>query len=84
MTFSTATAFAVVTAVALFAIPLSNAVAQGSNAHGLAADRAAVRQAVLDYVEGVYQAQPERIHKSVSPELAKLGLFRAGNDTPGQ
>jgi hypothetical protein len=44
------------------------------------ADRAAVRQAVLDYVEGVYNVDPARIEKSVHPELAKRGFYR----TPGK
>jgi hypothetical protein len=35
-----------------------------------AADREAVRQAALDYVEGVYNVQPERIRRSVHPSLA--------------
>ena len=39
-------------------------------------DREAVRQAVLDYVEGIYNVQPERIERSVSPNLAKLGFYR--------
>ena len=43
---------------------VSTAAAQ-SKPSSATADRSAVRQAVLDYVEGVYQAQPERIHKSV-------------------
>jgi hypothetical protein len=40
---------------------------------GAAADREAVRQAILDYVEAIYQVQPERIAKSVHPTLAKRG-----------
>ncbi len=43
------------------------------------AEREAVRQAVLDYVEGVYHVQPERIERSVHPSLAKVGYWR-GND----
>lgn len=39
-------------------------------------DKEAVRLAVLDYVEGVYNAQPERIERSVHPKLAKLGFYR--------
>ncbi|MGH7594777.1 MAG: nuclear transport factor 2 family protein [bacterium] len=39
-------------------------------------DHEAVRQAVLDYVEGIYQVQPERIERSVSRELAKVGYWR--------
>lgn len=37
------------------------------------ADREAVRQAVLDYVEGLYEVAPERIERSVHPDLAKVG-----------
>lgn len=48
------------------------------------ADREAVRLAVLDYVEGIYLAQPDRIRKSVSPDLAKLGMSRSARDTTGQ
>src|SRR5688500_9614674 len=40
------------------------------------ADREAVRQAVLDYVEGIYNAEPARIERSVHPNLAKLGFYR--------
>lgn len=40
-------------------------------------EREAVRLAVLDYVEGVYNVDPARIEKSVHPELAKRGFWRA-------
>ena len=40
---------------------------------GAAAEREAVRQAILDYVEAIYQMQPERIARSVHPTLAKRG-----------
>jgi putative lumazine-binding protein len=40
------------------------------------ADREAVRQAALDYVEGVYNVDPSRIERSVHPKLAKLGFSR--------
>lgn len=43
--------------------------------HHLATDNEAVRQAVLDYVEGVYEVDPTRIKRSVHPELAKRGFF---------
>ena len=39
----------------------------------------AVRAAVLDYVEAIYNAQPERIERSVDPALAKTGFFRPRN-----
>ena len=38
-------------------------------------EREAVRQAVLDYVEGVYNVDPQRIERSVHPDLAKRGYF---------
>jgi len=40
------------------------------------ADREAVKEAVLDYVEGVYLVQPERIERSVHKDLTKLGYAR--------
>jgi peptidoglycan/xylan/chitin deacetylase (PgdA/CDA1 family) len=39
------------------------------------AEKEAVRQAVLDYVEGVYDVAPERIERSVHPDLAKRGFY---------
>jgi Putative lumazine-binding len=44
------------------------------------ADREAVRQAVLDYVEGIYNVEPARIERSVHPKLAKLGFYRPPAD----
>ena len=38
-------------------------------------DYEAVKQAILDYVEGVYEADPTRIERSVHPDLAKRGFF---------
>jgi hypothetical protein len=43
---------------------------------GTAADREAVRLAALDYVEGIYGVQPERIERSVHPSLVKRGFYR--------
>jgi hypothetical protein len=53
-----------------------SAAAQDGNA-----DREAVRQAVLDYVEGIYNVEPARIERSVSPDLAKLGFYRPEKET---
>ena len=39
-------------------------------------DRAAVHQAALDYVTAVYEAKPELIERSVSPDLTKYGFMR--------
>jgi Putative lumazine-binding len=40
-----------------------------------AAEQDAVKQAVLDYVEGVYEVSPTKIEKSIHPDLAKRGFF---------
>ncbi|HLL74561.1 MAG TPA: nuclear transport factor 2 family protein [Pyrinomonadaceae bacterium] len=45
------------------------------------ADREAVRQAVLDYVEGVYEMTPARIERSVHPDLAKRGFMIRRGET---
>src|SRR4028119_1288034 len=47
----------------------------GAAAQGMEAEREAVGQAVLDYVEGIYEVNPARIERSVHPELAKRGFF---------
>ena len=57
-------------ALAIFATPPANA------QQPVDADREAVRQAVLDYVEGIYNVEPARIERSVHPNLAKLGFYR--------
>ncbi len=36
-----------------------------------AADSAAIKKAALDYVEGWYEANPERMERALHPELAK-------------
>ena len=41
-----------------------------------ASDRDAVRLAALDYVEGIYAVQPERIERSVHPNLVKRGFYK--------
>jgi hypothetical protein len=47
-----------------------------------AQDREAVRQAGLDYVEGVYNVQPERIERSVHPSLVKRGFYKKDAAAP--
>ena len=46
------------------------------------ADRAAVQQAALDYVEGIYEVKPERIQRSVHPSLVKRGFYKKDAATP--
>lgn len=59
----------------LLALPLA-APAQASDA-----DRAAVRQAAMDYLTAVYESKPELIQKSVSPDLTKHGFMRQADGT---
>ena len=47
----------------------------GGSALAQADERAAVKRAVLDYVEGVYNVDPDRIERSVHTELAKRGFY---------
>lgn len=58
----------------LLAIPMTAQSQEG-------ADKEAVRQAVLDYVEGIYNVEPARIERSVHPDLAKLGFSRRRAET---
>lgn len=43
-------------------------------------DEERVRAAVLDYVEAIYQIEPERISESVHLEMAKRGFWRQSPD----
>ena len=45
-------------------------------------EREAVKQTVLDYVEGIYEVAPSRIERSVHPDLAKRGFYRRQTDAP--
>ncbi len=40
-----------------------------------------VKQAVLDYVEGVYEVSPTRIERSIHPDLSKRGFFIKKGET---
>ncbi|HEX6324246.1 MAG TPA: nuclear transport factor 2 family protein [Vicinamibacterales bacterium] len=56
----------------LLAAPLMTMDARAQSA----ADREAVRQALLDYVEGIYNVQPERLERSAHPDMIKRGYYR--------
>jgi hypothetical protein len=40
------------------------------------ADKAAVQEAAMDYLEGIYLVDPSRIERSVHPDLTKRGFWR--------
>ncbi|MBL8208856.1 MAG: nuclear transport factor 2 family protein, partial [Blastocatellia bacterium] len=66
----------------LLALPLLSLFALAFAATPSGNDKAAVRQAVLDYVAGVYGVDPARIERSVHPGLTKHGFWKA-KDKPG-
>jgi hypothetical protein len=53
----------------------------GVSAYGQVADREAVRAAVLDYVEAIYNVEPARMERSVHPKLAKIGFYRGPTES---
>ena len=73
----TRTWMAALAAAAALALPATAAAQPGGTA-----DRDAVRQAALDYVEGIYNVQPERIERSVHPTLVKRGFYKKDAAAP--
>ncbi|MCI0488776.1 MAG: nuclear transport factor 2 family protein [Blastocatellia bacterium] len=65
-------------AVMTVALMLASSIATGSQSES---EKEAVRQAVLDYVEGVYEVDPARIERSVHPDLAKRGYYIKRGET---
>lgn len=54
--------------LAIFALCTVSTLGQAT---GLDADRAAIKQAALDYIEGYYEGNAERMERSLHPDLAK-------------
>ncbi|MEM9291757.1 MAG: nuclear transport factor 2 family protein [Acidobacteriota bacterium] len=71
--------FHFVTLVGAAALLLSSSFFAHAEHHesGTKEDRAAVERAILDYIEAFYEVDPAKIERSVSPDLAKRGFFRA-------
>ena len=61
-------------AMMMVALALTGWAAQAQNAAN--ADRDAVHAAAMDYIEALYQAQPDRIVRSVHPKLTKVGFYK--------
>lgn len=64
------------------AIAAAATLSAGAEQTGAAADRAAVHQAALDYVEGIYTSDVSRIERSVHPQLQKRGFWRESPTLP--
>jgi hypothetical protein len=69
-------------AVRTIVITCAVALAMTTGAAQAPSDRDAVRQAALDYVEGIYNVQPERIERSVHPKLVKNGFYKKDATAP--
>ena len=54
---------------------------QVGNGFSQTTDKELVYAAIEDYVDGIYLVQPERIKKSVHPELMKKGFWRKDGNT---
>lgn|GEM_PF-259398 len=52
-----------------------------ANSNGQATDRELVYAAIEDYVDALYLVQPDRIKKSVHPNLTKKGFWRQKGKT---
>jgi hypothetical protein len=65
----------------LLAAAIAAAPASGL-AQTAAGDREAVRQAALDYVEGIYNVEPARIERSVHQNLVKRGFYKEAAGGP--
>src|SRR5262245_45401345 len=66
-------------AAAVVVLALAVPVTPSAQAGG---EREAVRQAALDYVEGIYNVQPDRIKRSVHPTLVKRGFYKKDAAAP--
>ena len=64
-----------------FAICVALASRQAQAQAAPAADREAVRRAVLDYVEGFYEGDSVKLARSVRPEIYKYGFWRQRDST---
>ena len=68
-------------ALASLASAQTQAAANSATARVTATDRDGVKQAVLDYVEGFYEGDTTKLQRSLRPELAKYGFWKAKDST---
>ena len=61
-------------AMVVMALAIAGWTAHAQNAAN--ADRDAVKAAAMDYIEALYQAQPDRVARSVHPRLTKVGFSK--------
>ena len=68
--------------IAAFAVAAALTVSAAPSAQTPASEKEGVRQAALDYLEGIYNVQPERIERSVHPTLNKRGFYKKDATSP--
>ena len=68
--------------MALFALPASTTAARAQTHVPSAADSAAIKATALDYIEGWYTGDAERMARALHPELAKRIVYQPAQ--PGQ
>jgi hypothetical protein len=75
---------AAVRSLVAFAAMVTLAISGSALAQNSAPDKekAAVQAAALDYLEGIYNVQPERIERSVHPTLNKRGFYKKDASAP--
>src|SRR5687768_9876626 len=71
-----------VRSIAALALAAAVIATTGLSAQPPAAEKEGVRQAALDYLEGIYNVQPERIERSVHPTLNKRGFYKKDAASP--
>jgi hypothetical protein len=79
-TFKKLPRFFIILLIGLAAIQTSDAQTKPTSSVA-ASETESIRQAILDYVEGVYEVNPKRIEQSVHPELAKRGFYIKRGET---
>ena len=80
--FRSAASAAIVAMSLLASAPRTAAQVPADRAAIQRADRAAVEQAALDYVDALYNADTTRIERSVHPQLTKRGFWRDNANLP--
>lgn len=76
--------FRIVLAFTAIAAMTTTRAADASAQSPSAADSAAVRRAVLDYVEGFYEGDSTKFVRSVRPDVYKYGFWRPRDSTTYQ
>lgn len=72
--------YAIITALAALLGVAANSFVSPDSSPFDAKEISGIEYAVLDYVEGIYDVEPERIERSVSKDLVKYGFWRESAD----